>query len=250
MLNFAWPPRNETPWRRWPIDSPPVAITRRSACVPPPDVPNDMERGMRIVTCAPRAADASNCTPRARCSSSSMSMICWEDSSQKSWPSAFSREGDAVLRHQRDEILRCEARQRRAAEVQVLRQIVRRPGADVGEIAAAAAGMLDFRRSSGHGQSAPRRPRWPARCAEEAGGASADDDCVEVARSAHAVNVMTHWPHENAHSPPVVVILQCGWRATSRASSSQTDGAGGGAAGGGAGIDFAARVVVCAGADD
>ena len=96
-----------------------------------------------------------------------------------------------MLGHERDEVLWREARQGGAAEVWVLRQIVGGAGADVGEVAAAAArdadlladrlGMVDQRHPAA---TLTRTGR-----AKEAGGAGADDDCVEVARSAHAVNV-------------------------------------------------------------
>ena len=89
---------------------------------------------------------------------------------------------DAVAVDQRDEVARRVARERRAAEVRVRGEVVRRAGADVGEVAAAAAGDADLLADrvvvldQQHAASAlPGRRR-----AHHAGGAGADDDDVEV----------------------------------------------------------------------
>ncbi len=88
---------------------------------------------------------------------------------------------DAVLLDQRDEMARRVARERGAAEIRILRQEVCRTGADVGEVAAAAAGDADLlaQQMVVLDQQHAAAALSGLRCAHHAGGAGADDDDVE-----------------------------------------------------------------------
>ncbi len=108
-------------------------------------------------------------------------MMSSADSSQKSWPLVLLVPRDAVALHERDEVLRRVARERRAAEVRVVGQEVGRPRVAVREVAAAAArdaDLLAHLRRMVDEQHARTELAGDAG-AEEAGGAGTDDDGVE-----------------------------------------------------------------------
>ena len=106
-------------------------------------------------------------TPPASHSASSMRMKSSDGAVAEQLALVLLVEGDAVLLHQRDEVLRRVARQRRAAEVRVVAQevLVRRARVEVavGEVAAAAAGDADLLGDLlAWSTSSTFRPRWPA----------------------------------------------------------------------------------------
>lgn len=105
--------------------------------------------------------------------------------------------GDSVLLHETDEIPRREACQRRFAEVGVLREIVRRRRVDIGEVAAAPAGDLDFPADTV--VVLEQQDALAAVCrgegAEQPGASSADHDHVRMFRclSVHAIVMTSFW---------------------------------------------------------
>ena len=90
--------------------------------------------------------------------------------------------GDAVVLHQRNEILRTKARQRRAAEVRVLRQKVAGSDFAIGEVAAPATGdAYAFSQHFGMvNEQHAAATLSGLRGAHHAGGTSTNDDDIEL----------------------------------------------------------------------
>ena len=95
--------------------------------------------------------------------------------------------GNAVFFHQGDKILRGVTRQGGAAEIGVGREEVVRPGVDIGEIAASAAGDGDFLSGAviAFEQGDPASALSGGEGAHHARGPAADDDDVELCRRIH-----------------------------------------------------------------
>ncbi|MNT63618.1 hypothetical protein D3C72_2014500 [compost metagenome] len=90
--------------------------------------------------------------------------------------------GDAVALHQRDEVLRRVLRQRRAAEIRILRHIAVMTGVHIGEVAAPATGNADLLRQLGGviQQQHAAAALTGGGSTHHAGGAGADHNYVEM----------------------------------------------------------------------
>ena len=175
----AWRRSSARSARRW---------RRRSdfARAPVPSRSRPRSRRLRASTAFDRARHAPLHAARARIRSSACAMMSSADPSQNSWPSFFSCHAMPWRSTSATKVARRVARERRAAEVGILRQVVRRrrrarlvklqrPPPEMRIFSPSVSIVLDEQ----HAAAARARLRR----AHHAGGAGADDDDVVTSRA-------------------------------------------------------------------